>query len=95
MTATILDYTASLFSLALAAVATLGQLKANNKVSRSYQFAAEILAAFIKRILFTRLKDPDEELIALSSTIQEGTEGLMQTTYSWMYTMQDKDPSWT
>lgn len=93
--ANLFDITSSTFSLLLAATATFSQLKEHGKVANRYLYTCEQLSEIYRRLYFVTGKDQETELENIRKILFEGSELLMRTTYSWMYTMQEKDPDWT
>ncbi len=88
------DVVSSILSLLLAATATLSQVKEHGKIANQYLYTCKQISEIYRRIYFCSGNTEETKLKNLRRLVIEGSEQLMKTTYSWMYTQQDKDPDW-
>lgn len=86
------DLVSNTFSLLLAGIATLAQLKEHGKLSTRYKGTSRALAGLRRTIQYTETGNTSRHAAELRDLVLEGTEILMQTTYTWMYTMEQKEP---
>jgi hypothetical protein len=89
--ASLLDLAANSASLLLASVAAFSQVKEHGKVAARYRLAAGELDSVLAHVRFSADSDGQRLSREIQARVTEGAEILMQTTYTWMVTMQEKE----
>lgn len=88
------DLTASGFSLLLAVTSSLAAMREHGRLGNRYRLTAMQFRNIFKRLVFLEGLTPEQFAVEVEASAIEVQEILMETTYNWISTLQDKNPDW-